>query len=56
MSHAMKTRKLNSLRSRYNKVEAEALRLMKAGDLHHYIQKLITARKMRTEYAALMLA
>ena len=56
MSHSMKLKKLNTLKDEYTKVESQALRLMKAGDLRKYIKTLIHARKIRTEYAELFVA
>ncbi len=56
MSHSMKLRKLNNLKDEYTRIEAHALRLMKAGDLKKYIKTLIHARKIRVEYAELFTA
>ncbi len=56
MSHSTKIQRLNTLKGEYTRVEAQALRLMKAGDLRKYIKKLIHARKIRMEYAEVFMA
>ena len=51
MLQLMKVHRLISLRQQYVKLKSEALKLMNAGDLKGYLEKLAQASKMKAEFS-----
>lgn len=48
----MKMNQMKRLATQYNHLRSEAIRLMKAGDLHNYIIKLAEVEKVKNMYLA----
>ena len=46
----MKMQQVKRIAAQYNRVRNEAIRLMKAGDLHNYILKLAEVEQVKHNY------